>query len=33
MVIHIPFHPAFIAAAGVVVIFVLIKSALEAIPL
>lgn len=33
MVIHIPFHPLFIAAAGAVVVYVIIKSLVEIIPL
>ncbi len=33
MVIHIPYHPAMIAVAGTVIVFVIIKSIIEIIPL
>lgn len=31
--VHIPFHPAVIAAAGAFLVFVIIKSIVEIIPL
>ncbi len=33
MYIHIPFHPSFIFAVGTVLVFVLVKSLIELIPL
>jgi hypothetical protein len=33
MILHVPFHPALIVAAGTVVVFVAIKTLIELIPL